>query len=146
MTFIGDGETMKDLKSLCENLDLCDRVWFYGACYDEKTLGELIYNADLCVSPGNIGLTAMHTMVFGTPAITHDDFSHQMPEFEAIHDGETGSFFHYGNIESLADCITRWFSLNGDRRESVRNACMKEIDNYWTPNYQIKVLLEHIPR
>lgn len=53
---------------------------------------ELIYNADLCVAPGNIGLTAMHAMMFGCPCISHNDFSWQMPEFEAIVPYKTGNF------------------------------------------------------
>lgn len=144
MTFIGDGEARGNLEAMSNHLDLQNQVWFYGPCYDEKELGELIFNADLCVSPGNIGLTAMHAMVFGTPAITHDDFSHQMPEFEAIRAGETGSFFEHDSIESLAESIFCWFRKHKNDRESVRQACMKEIDENWTPQFQIEVLKKHL--
>lgn len=140
MTFIGDGTERESLKKLAYELGLARNVWFYGACYDEKLLGELIYNADLCVAPGNIGLTAMHTMVFGTPALTHNDFSHQMPEFEAIRDGETGCFFKYDSVESLAESISRWFADKHEKREIVRTVCMKEIDDSWTPEFQLGVL------
>jgi len=144
MTFIGEGETRERLEALAHDLSLQDNVWFYGPCYDEKTLGELIFNADLCVSPGNIGLTAIHTMVFGTPAVTHDDFAHQMPEFEAIRDNETGTFYQHGSIDSLADSIARWLQEHVDDREQVRQACMKEIDENWTPQFQIEVLKKHL--
>ncbi len=144
MTFIGDGDKLADLKTLTKELNLEKNVWFYGSCYDERELGGMIYNADLCVSPGNVGLTAMHTMVFGTPVLTHDDFSHQMPEFEAIKDGETGSFFKYGDVESLADSIDNWFAKNKEKRECVRKACMNEIDENWTPQFQISVLRERL--
>lgn len=140
MTFIGDGTVRESLEALTRELGLEKNVWFYGACYDEKVLGELIYNADLCVAPGNIGLTAMHTLVFGTPALTHDDFPHQMPEFEAIREDETGSFFKNDNVESMAESISRWFAEKGGQRESVRQACMNEIDTSWTPQFQLKVL------
>lgn len=144
MTFIGGGDVQGELETLAKDLGLQDNVWFYGPCYDEKLLGNMIYNADLCVSPGNIGLTAMHSLVFGTPAITHDDFPHQMPEFEAIQDGVTGTFFQYGNVDSLAEGIERWFSQHKDDREEVRKACMKEIDENWTPQSQIDVLKKHL--
>ena len=144
MTFIGGGESKENLEALAQELGLQNNVWFYGPCYEEEVLGEMIYNADLCVSPGNIGLTAMHTMVFGTPALTHNDFPHQGPEFEAIRDGETGLFFESGNVESLAESIDRWFADKGDRREEVRQACMKEIDDNWTPQFQIKMLKQHL--
>jgi glycosyltransferase involved in cell wall biosynthesis len=115
MTFIG-GDVQGELEALAKDLGLQDNVWFYGPCYDEKILGNMIYNANLCVSPGNIGLTAMHSLVFGTPAITHNDFPHQMPEFEAVQDGVTGTFFQYGNVESLAEGIERWFRQHKDDR------------------------------
>ena len=144
MTFIGGGDIQDNLKSLADELGLQENVWFYGPCYDERVLGEMIYNADLCVSPGNIGLTAMHSLVFGTPAITHNDFSHQMPEFEAIREGVTGTFFQNGDVNSLAEGILRWFSYHEDDREEVRKACMREIDENWTPHYQMEVLKKHL--
>lgn len=144
MTFIGGGETQEELQKLTSELGLEKNVWFYGPCYDEKELSGLIYNADLCVSPGNVGLTAMHTMVFGTPVLTHNDFPHQMPEFEAIHEGETGTFFKIDDVESLAEGISKWFAEKGDKREEVRKACMKEIDENWTPQFQIEVLKKHM--
>jgi len=140
MTFIGDGVERESLVALTKELGLEKHVWFYGACYDEKLLGEMIYNADLCIAPGNIGLTAMHTLVFGTPALTHNDYPHQMPEFEAIREGETGAFFESGSVESMSGAIERWFMENCGKREEVRRACMREVDVNWTPEYQIEVL------
>lgn len=144
MTFIGGGDIEVELKEMAQKLKLQDNVWFYGPCYDEKVLGEMIYNADLCVSPGNIGLTAMHSLVFGTPAVTHDDFQHQMPEFEAIREGVTGSFFKNGSVDSLAECIANWFEKHKSYREEVRQKCMKEIDENWTPQLQIEILKKHL--
>lgn len=144
MTFIGGGDVQHELETLAGKLELQNNVWFFGPCYDEKVLGEMIYNADLCVSPGNIGLTAMHALVFGTPAITHNDFSRQMPEFEAIKEGITGTFFMIDNVDSLAEGISNWFIKKSDKRNEVRKACMKEIDENWTPQFQLNVLKEHI--
>ncbi len=140
VTFIGDGVERKNMEAMVEAEGIKDQIWFYGACYDEKDNAELIYNADVCVSPGNIGLTAMHVMMFGCPAITNDDFKHQMPEFEAIHEGMTGSFFSAGDAVSLADTISKWFLLHGDDRERVRQACYEEIDEYWNPHTQVELI------
>ena len=143
LTFIGDGVEAENLKSLVKDKGIEDRVWFYGACYDDTKNGELIYNADLCVAPGNVGLTAMHTMAFGTPVLTHDNFPMQMPEFEAIKKGETGDFFKYGDISSLTEGIKSWLSNHPDR-DAVRKACIAEIEESWNPDFQIKVLKNHI--
>lgn len=144
ITYIGGGQEKQKLEEIAKEADLESRVWFYGPCYDEKILGNLIYNADLCVAPGNIGLTAMHTLVFGTPAMTHNCFKWQMPEFESIIPGVTGDFFEMDNVESLSRAIDKWFLEKGDKREIVREACMKEIDENWTPEYQMRVFKEYI--
>lgn len=144
MTFIGGGDIQGNLEALAVELGLKDNVWFYGPCYDEQLIGEMIFNADLCVSPGNIGLTAMHSLVFGTPAITHDDFAHQMPEFEAIREDVTGTFFKNDDVQALAEGISQWFEKHKHDREEVRQACMKEIDKNWTPQFQIEVLKKYL--
>jgi glycosyltransferase involved in cell wall biosynthesis len=143
LTLIGGGEKKEELKSLTKELNLGKNVWFYGPCYNEVELGGLIYNADLCVSPGNVGLTAMHSLVFGTPVITHNHFPLQMPEFESIREGETGTFFEYEDIESLMQRINEWFNTPRDRDE-IRKKCMKEIDENWTPYYQIETLKNNL--
>ena len=131
-------------EDVSKELGLTDSVWFYGPCYDEEQLGHLIYNADLCVSPGNVGLTAMHSMVFGTPVLTHNDFPWQMPEFEAIKEGETGGFFERENVDSLCSALSGWFKVSGYNREQIREKCFAEIDQNWTPQFQIEVLKKHL--
>ena len=142
LVFVGDGPVKEDLQKLVNNYGLEKQVWFYGACYDEKTNAELVTNADLCVAPGNVGLTAMHTLMFGCPVITHDNFPLQMPEFESIHEGETGSFYKYGSQESLNETISNWFTNNKSSRDQIRKYCYEEIDNYWNPNFQMSVFMK----
>lgn len=143
LVFVGDGSETGKLRELADAEDV--NVWFYGSCYDDAATASLIYNADLCVSPGNVGLTAIHTMSFGTPVLTHDNFPMQMPEFEAVCDGKTGAFFKENDVRSLADSITRWFADHDDR-EKVRQSCYAEIDASWTPEYQLEVLKTIIPK
>lgn len=119
---------------------LIDNVWFFGACYDEETIGELVYNAEICVSPGNVGLTAMHSLVYGTPVITHNDYTQQGPEFEAIKKGVTGAFFEPNNSHALAECISNWLTTCPDR-ETIRKNCFEIIDNKYNPNFQISLLV-----
>lgn len=140
VTFIGDGEERENMVKMVADKGINNQIWFYGACFDEKKNAELIYNADLCVSPGNIGLTAIHVLMFGCPAITNDDFDSQMPEFEAIKKDKTGDFFKAEDSHSLADRISRWFSKHNSDREQIRMNCYQEIDSHWNPDYQIQVL------
>lgn len=140
LTLVGEGVQRQMLEEKVNCLRLLENVWFYGANYDEVSNAELIYNADLCVSPGNVGLTAIHTMMFGTPVLTHNCFKYQMPEFEAIIDGKTGAFFEYNNVEAIAQAIKQWIDCYQFCREAVREACFKEIDSVWTPQFQIDVI------
>ena len=140
LVLIGDGNIKDKLVNIAKNEKVEDNVLFWGECYDEEINAELIYNADLCVSPGNVGLTAIHAMMFGCPVISNDDFAHQGPEFESIIPNQTGRFFTKDSVESLASAIEQWFDGPGKDRETVRQACYTEIDTSWNPDYQMKVL------
>jgi glycosyltransferase involved in cell wall biosynthesis len=120
--------------------DLRGNTWLYGSCYEEEQIAELIYNADVCVSPGNVGLTAMHCFTYGTPVITHNNFSNQNPEFEVVTPSITGDFFEENNAIDLSSKIENWINLNPDRRTEVRNLAYAVIEDKYNPHYQIKVL------
>ena len=139
VVFIGKGVEEVNLKSIVKENKTEDLTWFYGACYDENQIGNLIFNADICVSPGNVGLTAMHSMVYGTPVISHDNFTLQMPEFEAILKGETGDFFKHNSVDSLIETINEWL-INNENREEIRKKCFNRIDNYFNPNFQLQII------
>lgn len=138
--FIGKDIDDVNLPALAKRQGITDQIWMYGPCYEDKKLAELFYNAAVCVSPGNIGLTAIHTLSFGCPAITHDDFANQMPEFEAIKQGLTGGFFHEGDSNDLANKIKPWLFLTPEQREDTRKAAYAEIDRKWNIHYQIDVI------
>ena len=99
--FIGADVDGVNLKQKAHDYGLDNRIWFYGPCYDERKLAEFFYNSAVCVSPGNVGLTAIHSLSFGCPVITHDNVSNQMPEFESIRKGITGDFFMEGDQDDL---------------------------------------------
>lgn len=144
LILVGDGTVKEQLVQLTKQKKLVYCVWFYGACYNESQNAKLVYNADLCVSPGNVGLTAMHSMMFGTPVISHNCLKLQMPEVEAIKPDVTGNFFEYGNAKNLGDTISRWFKNHGKERDKIRIKCFQEIDNYWNPEYQFSILKQYI--
>ncbi|MGM9715858.1 MAG: glycosyltransferase [Prevotella sp.] len=129
-----------NLDKYAELKGVSDKLWFYGPCYDSQILGELFYNASVCVSPGNVGLTAIHSLTFGCPVITHGNFPYQMPEFESIVPNVTGSFFEQDNAKDLAEKIKKWVTIDDTEREKVRQAAFAEIDRKWNIHYQIDIL------
>lgn len=134
---VGDGPERGALERLAVDRGLAVHV--FGACHDEETLGPMIYHADLTVSPGKIGLTAMHSLMYGTPVVTHGDFDAQMPEVEAIEPGRTGAFFRRGDAQDLAAAIARWLDA-GLPRAQVRQAARAAIKAKWTPQGQARII------
>ena len=127
------------LPKLAEQYNVHHQVWFYGPLYDENEIGNFLYNAHVCVSPGNVGLTAIHSLSFGCPVITHKDFTFQGPEFEIIESGVTGEFFERDNVIDLVDTIKHWLEKDSSRSK-VRHSCYQVIDQKYNPYAQLKVL------
>ena len=110
LLIIGEGPAMGILKKLAQPLLKKGLCHFQGAVFDESKIAELIYHSDLCVSPGNVGLTAIHSLTYGVPVATHSNFSNQMPEAEVISEFENGFFFKEDDLEDMVKKIKLWFS------------------------------------
>ena len=145
LVIVGDGPEMGMLRRKVENAPFASGVWLYGECYDEKRLSVLLYNATLCVSPGNVGLTAVHAMSYGTPVVSHNDFMTQMPEYETVVEGRTGLLYRAGDYADLKRAIRQWLT-SGRSREEIRMDCYREIDARWNSLYQLDVLKSVISR
>lgn len=137
--FVGDGSEKEHLENLAETHLTKGTYHFYGASYDEEANSRLIAVSDLCVAPGNVGLTAIHSLSYGTPVCTHSNMLQQMPEAEAIEDGVNGVLFEDNNLDSLSQAIETWLANNPNRAD-VRKKAYKIIDEYYNPYYQTKVL------
>ena len=143
LIIIGDGPEKQYLEDLTYKNNLKNDIWFYGSCYNDDELSLLIYNSELCVSPGNVGLTALHSMSYGTPVISNDDFETQMPEYETIIRGKTGDLYKKDNFDDLCNCIENWLTSKSNREE-IRCNCYETINDKYNSNYQIKLLKEII--
>jgi glycosyltransferase involved in cell wall biosynthesis len=137
LLIIGDGDQKDVLKAKTIELGLEDFVMFYGPCYEEKTIYQLMKSWNVVVSPGEVGLTAIHALTYGVPVITHDKFSKQMPEYEVIIPDKTGDFFEYENIDSLEQLVSKW--LFKKDKMHVEKECYAIIDSYYNPYKQKKI-------
>lgn len=138
LLIIGTGSELSNLTNAVP-AQLSEHVHFQGACYDESEISKFIDASDLCVSPGNIGLTAIHAMSYGTPVVTHRDAAWQGPEFEAIVEGITGSLFERNNVESLLKEISFWLFQNLADREVCRKDCLAIVDKFYNPANQARI-------
>ena len=143
VVLVGDGPDRDTLERHAKRDSL--PVLFVGACYDELTLARLIRAANVTVSPGKIGLTAIHSLTYGTPVITHDDPSHQGPEVEAIIAGHNGDLFRRGDAEDLARLLWKWSSVNWFDSE-VRARCYEVVEEHYNPASQAQVIESALSR
>lgn len=136
LVIVGDGPERKSLELRARELDVDAR--FLGAVYDEALLASLFTNARAVVSPGKVGLLAIHALGYGAPVITHDDLDRQMPEVEAIEPEMTGILFRYGDRQSLVSAMQRYFNLsdNAPERTACRAAAISRIEQDFTPEAQ----------
>ncbi|MDX9787091.1 MAG: glycosyltransferase family 4 protein [Desulfobacterales bacterium] len=138
LVVIGDGPEREKLEKLGQKGIAGKWLHFVGACYLEEKNGRYLSVSDLCVSPGNVGLTAIHSLSFGTPVCTHSNLNNQGPEAEAIVDGYNGFYFKENDVADLIEGIKKWLLINPDR-ELVRERCFRIIDAYYNPDYQLSV-------
>ena len=134
---VGAGSELDNLRHLSNSMEISDSVCFYGPSYDENINAKLIMLAECCVSPGNVGLTAIHSLSLGTPVITHKNMSNQGPEAEAVIQDETGLFFEEDNANSLSDVVDNMI-LN-KKKLSMGTNCIEQVKKYWNPGNQAAI-------
>lgn len=140
LLIVGDGPELRYVQTLASERGLNDYINFPGAIYG-KDIYKFLMASDICVIPGNVGLSAMHALSVGLPVISHNNFDIQMPEFEAIIDTKTGSFYKSGDIEDLLSKIYFWISSK-HRLAEAKNDCLLVTSERYNVRYQLKVLKE----
>lgn len=142
LLIIGNGEKYNDLRENAEELVKIGQCHFTKDVYDEKELANYIYYSDLCISPGNIGLTAIHSLSYGTPIGTHRNRLNQGPEHEIIVDFVNGFYFDENSIDSLTENLLKWFEIN--HKKIDKELLRKPIDMMYNPDYQFEIIKDII--
>jgi glycosyltransferase involved in cell wall biosynthesis len=109
--------------ALADSLGLGDRVEWHGATIDEAGIAAVANACRLFVYPGGVGLSLVHAMAYGLPAVLHDDRWTHMPEISAFQAGQTGRTFRTGDPDSLAQSIAGLI----DDHEALRAASARAI-------------------
>ena len=77
LKIVGNGAEKQYLETLVKKYKAEQYIEFAASTYDEAEIGDLFFEADLLVSPGNVGLNAVHALSYGTPVLTHSNFKNQ---------------------------------------------------------------------
>ncbi|MCE5344861.1 MAG: glycosyltransferase [Bacteroidales bacterium] len=134
---VGGGSESDNLRNLSGSMGISDNVYFYGPSYDETINAKLIMLSECCVSPGNVGLTAIHSLSLGTPVITHGNMFNQGPEAEAVIQDKTGLFFEENNVKSLSDAIDDMILKR--KKLTMEADCIEQVKEFWNPVKQTAI-------
>ncbi len=145
LIIVGDGPYKTKIQDTIKTLKLEDSVHVFGACYREEDLCSLFLISDMCISPGNIGLTALHSLAYGTPVATHSDMDNQMPEAEAVISGENGVLFMRNDAVDIVNKLKNWFADPPNRSE-ILEFVESNVFNKYNVDYQTSVFFNMIDR
>ena len=133
---IGDGAEKANLEVLARDGNMLNHVYFTGSLYKEREISKILMHSDVCINPGEIGLTCIHSMSYGTPVISHNNLNKQMPEVEAVDCGLTGDLYDYEDYDSFLAVIEKWFKTYPIKDTDIIKKCQFTVDSYYNPNYQ----------
>lgn len=123
---IGGGETAESNRSLANQLGIGARVMWHAGTTDESKIAEVANRCRIFVYPGSVGLSLIHAMAYGLPAVLSDDRWSHMPEVGAFTDNMTGRVFMRKVPESLVDTLATVIddvgSLNRWSKEALKRA------------------------
>jgi glycosyltransferase involved in cell wall biosynthesis len=105
LEIIGAGPEEASLRVQASELGIAARVVWHGPITEEATIASVANRCALFVYPGSVGLSLIHGMAYGLPAVVHSNRWHHMPEISALKPGVNGLTFEEGNAVSLAETI-----------------------------------------
>lgn len=140
LMIVGDGPCRPELEALARERGV--DVRFEGALYSEEDLAHRFMNCVAVVSPGKVGLLAMHALAYGAPVITHGDPDRQMPEFEIIQDGITGALFAFADTSDLAEKMKAMLAQVSmkDLKDKKYATAIATIESGYTPWWQVEFI------
>jgi glycosyltransferase involved in cell wall biosynthesis len=140
---IGDGPERVPVTDFVSTNNLENNIYLAGAIYEEEQIYKYFKMAQLMVSPGNVGLNCMHSLAYGVPVLTHDNFMYHGPEVEAIIPGETGLLFQYNNNNDLILKIDEWRTKQSEAADII-DKCQAVIVNKYNPVTHAEKIIEAI--
>lgn len=126
LQFVGDGPNLIEIKSLCQELHLLERVAFPGACYD---IAERLNQSDVFVLLSNwegLPLTILEAMSAGLPIIASD-----VGGVNETIDKNCGVLIPSGDDFLLIDMLRR-FILSKDMRTDFGTSARDRYLNFFT--------------
>jgi glycosyltransferase involved in cell wall biosynthesis len=129
---IGDGPAASAMKQMAIELGVQSRVIWHGGTKDEVKIASIANGCRLFAFPGAVGLSLIHAMGYGLPAIINDNRWANGPEITAFTDGRTGRSFKYRSVEDMAKKIADAIEAHADLEAWSAEACRKTDNSFNT--------------
>ncbi len=124
LDIIGEGVEETRMRALAQELGLGQRITWHGGLTDEARIAPIANQCQAFVYPGPVGLSLIHGLSYGLPAIVHNDRWSNGPEIAAHDEGTNGLTFTRGDAASLADCMASLLS-NPERLNAMSRAAVE---------------------
>lgn len=142
LTFIGDGPERGKLEAFARQAGISHRIEFTGSIIDEARLAVFFKSALLSVSPGYIGLSAIHSLAYGVPVLVADREPHS-PEIEVLVDGRNCKFFAADDPVSLADKLVNLLA-QPKKLEEMGTAGLIDVSGKYSLRHMVDVFVQAV--
>ncbi len=122
--FIGDGEYRAVLQKRVHDNKYESNIFFHGAVFDERRIGQFLFCSDLMVMPGELGLSINHAFCFDCPIISFKTGKFgpfHGPEIEYVINNKTGFLIEYDNIDLMTKKIIEYLNNKKMQENMKRN-------------------------
>ncbi|MDH6181108.1 glycosyltransferase involved in cell wall biosynthesis [Microbacteriaceae bacterium SG_E_30_P1] len=126
LQIMGTGDQEHRLKTLASQLRVADRVRFEGRVTDEF-IRDSLTKAKVFAMPSIAELqsiSTMEAMASGLPIVAADAMA--LPHL--VHDGENGFLFTPGNVDELAEKLTRVLTMPQDELERFKRESLSIVE------------------
>lgn len=140
---IGGGPDLDRLKNYASDLGVDNRIFWNGGSVDEEVISEVANKCRIFVYPGAVGLSLIHAMAYGLPAVINNSDRKNGPEIAAFRDEKTGLSFDIGNQSSLEEKIIDLI-FNEKKLDQMSSECSFLVDGVFNTEEMSKRLLKHV--
>jgi glycosyltransferase involved in cell wall biosynthesis len=142
LSIIGNGNEERKLKSLVSELRIESNVEFSGKLTIQDQLAPYFNSSFVSVSPGQIGLSAIHSLAYRVPLLVANKEPHG-PEITILEEDKNGCYFATNSVNDLARHLIE-LSDNRARCELMGEAGQQSIHNRFNIETMVNSFLDAI--
>jgi len=137
---IGDGPEKVKLFAQAEEAGILPRIEFTGEITSDELLAPYFSQSILSVSPGSVGLSAIHSLAYGVPMLVADDEPHG-PEVELLIGGRNCEFFAASDSNNLAHKLKNLMA-QPDKLFALGQAGIEDVTSKYNLQHMSNVFLQ----